>query len=169
VEQVRTHWWLCAASGALTLAQLCESCGKRRSWSHPLISKIGRKADRAWVIASNQQPQTIAWTWGARRTVQSPWRALCEALVRIATQHGACNGNLSGERSNALSYLAIGHAQRIVLGSITASANTERESAGSNRIECRRDLCGEGWVPLRHIEHERANVQIRIQRESRSG
>jgi hypothetical protein len=121
------------------------------------------------MVARDEQAQTGTWAWGTRRTVQSPWRALCEALARVTAQHGARNRNLFGQRRNALTHLAVRHAKRVVLGSITASANAERESPRSDRIERRRNLCGERWMPLRHIKHERANVQIRIQGESRSG
>jgi hypothetical protein len=52
-----------------------------------------------------------------------------------------------------------------VLYSITTSTDAERESPRSDRVERRRNLCGERWVPLRHIEDQRADMQIRMLRE----
>ena len=140
MQQVRSYQWLGAANGALGLAQLRASCGERRCWRHPLVCARSRKADRARMIARDKQAHAGAWPWGARRTGQSPWCSERDALARIAAQHGTCNGNLFGQRRNALTHLAIRHAKRIVLGSITASANAECESCRGNRIECRRNL-----------------------------
>jgi hypothetical protein len=115
------------------------------------------------MITSDEQTQTGAWAWGTRRTVQSPWRGQRESLARIAGQHCARNRNLFGQRRDALAHFAVGHAQRIVLCSITASANAERESPRSDRVERRRNLRGERWMPLRNVEHQRADMQIRAQ------
>jgi hypothetical protein len=54
VQQVRSHQRLGAICGAFALAQLGEAGGKGCSWRHPLIGKRGRKADRAWMIASDE-------------------------------------------------------------------------------------------------------------------
>jgi hypothetical protein len=97
-------------------------------------------ADRAWVIARDEQAHAVTWSWGARRTGQPPWRSERDALARIAAQHRAGNGNLFGQRRNALTHLAVRHAKRIVLGSIAASADAERKSSRGNRIECRCNL-----------------------------
>jgi hypothetical protein len=87
----------------------------------------------------------------------------------LAVQHRARNGNLFGQRRNALTHLAVGHPQRIVLGSIAASADAEGESPRSDRVERRRNLCGERRVPLRDIEHQCADMQIRSERECGRG
>jgi hypothetical protein len=110
------------------------------------------------MIASDEQAHTGPWTWRARRSIQAPWRVEREPLARIATQHGARNRNLLGQRRDALAHLAVGHTQRIVLRSITPSTDAERESPRSNCVECRRNLCGERWMPLRDIKHQRADM-----------
>jgi hypothetical protein len=121
------------------------------------------------MVTSDEQAQTGAWTWGTRRTVQTPWHGQRESLDRIAAQHCARNRNLFSQRRDALPHFAVGHAQRIMLCSITASTDAERESPRSNCVERRRNLCGERWMPLRHIEHKRADAQIRAECECSGG
>jgi hypothetical protein len=62
------------------------------------------------MVARDKQAQAGTWAWGARRTSEAPWRAERDALTRLAAQHGPHNRYLFGQRSNALGYLAVGHA-----------------------------------------------------------
>ena len=121
------------------------------------------------MVACDKQAHAVAWAWGARGSAQAPCRAERDALARIAVQHRARNGNLFGERRNALTHLAVGHPQRIVLGSIAASADPKGESPRSDRVERRRNLCGERRMSLCDIEHQGADMQIRTERECGGG
>jgi hypothetical protein len=121
------------------------------------------------MVPCDKQAHAGTGAWGTRGSAQAPWCGERDALAWIAAQHRARNGNLFGERRNALVHLAVGHPQRIVLGSIAARADAKGESSRGDRIERCRDLCRECGMPLRDIEHQRADMQIRTERQCSGG
>ena len=56
-----------------------------------------------------------------------------------------------------------------MFGSIAARTDTKCESPRSECVEGRRNLCGERWMPLRDIEHQRADAQVRTERQCGGG